>query len=150
VLRYNFALESARCNLTHRLFCVVLSQSLRANYRNALVEWVDCPNLCSKFNLVAPGEKEIASLRLRYVQKKISLYLAGLCGNTAILEVGSLSNLFPRLRFNKIYHFDSIIEQLKRTNRHNFIIGAGKHAESGFYDVGEVCNIPLIFNPQDI
>ncbi|GAB1862818.1 Ester hydrolase C11orf54-like protein [Camponotus japonicus] len=78
-------------------------------YVEATVKWVDCPDLTkAPFHFIAPG----------------------LCGNTALLEVGSLANLFPFPRLNKIYDFRDFLNGTGRCNINNFIIGASIHPSS--------------------
>ncbi|GAB1862817.1 Ester hydrolase C11orf54-like protein [Camponotus japonicus] len=85
-------------------------------YVEATVKWVDCPDLTkAPFHLIAPG----------------------LCGNTALLEVGSLSNLFPFPRPDKIYDFKTFLNVSGRCNINNFIIGASLYPSSNGH-IGEL------------
>ncbi|GAB1862819.1 Ester hydrolase C11orf54-like protein [Camponotus japonicus] len=85
-------------------------------YENATVKSVNCPDLTkAPFHLIAPG----------------------LCGNTALLEVGSLSNLFPFPRPDKIYDFKTFLNVSGRYNINNFIIGASLYPSSNGH-IGEL------------
>ncbi|XP_026830262.1 ester hydrolase C11orf54 homolog [Ooceraea biroi] len=97
----------------------VLTHALSMNFSEVAVECIDCPDL-RQYRLVAPG----------------------LCGNPAILEIGSLSYLFPQPRLDKKYYFKNILRQLNLTSQDNFIIGAGNHSYPPNYDHSEV-RIPL-------
>ncbi|EFN73155.1 Ester hydrolase C11orf54-like protein [Camponotus floridanus] len=95
-------------------------------YNEATVKVVNCPDLRkAPFHLVAPG----------------------LCGNTALLEVGSLSNLFPFPRMEKKYDFISFLETSGRSNDDNFIIGASLYPSSNGH-MGELI-MNASFSPLD-
>lgn len=49
----------------------------------------------------------------------------GLCGDTAILDIGGISNLFPFPKRSKIFHFKKLLEGLNRIQNRNFIVGGG-------------------------
>ncbi|XP_011341829.1 ester hydrolase C11orf54 homolog [Ooceraea biroi] len=93
----------------------VMNRRLRTDFREVTVDWIACPDL-RRFGFVAPG----------------------LCGNPALFELGSLSYLLPTPRPNKTYNFRNLLGQFKLTNRHNFIIGAGKHSDPRYYDISEL------------
>ncbi|XP_071649987.1 ester hydrolase C11orf54 homolog [Temnothorax longispinosus] len=83
---------------------IVVQNELSTDFEEATVEWVDCPDLTQHpFYLTAPG----------------------LCGDTAILDIGGVSNLFPCPKKEKIFKFENILQELNRTQYDNFIIGGG-------------------------
>ncbi|XP_024882166.1 ester hydrolase C11orf54 homolog isoform X2 [Temnothorax curvispinosus] len=82
----------------------IVQNELSTDFEEATVEWVDCPDLTQHpFYLTAPG----------------------LCGDTAILDIGGVSNLFPCPKKEKIFKFENILQELNRTQYDNFIIGGG-------------------------
>ncbi|XP_077275220.1 ester hydrolase C11orf54 homolog [Temnothorax americanus] len=82
----------------------IAQNELSTDFEEATVEWVDCPDLTQHpFYLTAPG----------------------LCGDTAILDIGGISNLFPCPKKEKIFKFENILQELNRTQYDNFIIGGG-------------------------
>ncbi|KAM0730169.1 Ester hydrolase C11orf54 [Formica fusca] len=88
------------------ILATCLQFELNKFYVEAIVEWVDCPDLTQPpFYLAAPG----------------------LCGNTALLDVGSPSYLFPHPQLKKIYDFKSFLTAVGRSNNDNLIIGASLH-----------------------
>ncbi|XP_050447606.1 ester hydrolase C11orf54 homolog [Cataglyphis hispanica] len=85
-----------------------LQDGLRQNFEEATVEWVDCPDLTQEpFNFTAPG----------------------LCGDEMLLEIGGMSQLFPRPRRMVTNNFSDILEKtyFRYTTDHinASIIGAG-------------------------
>ncbi|XP_011696803.1 PREDICTED: ester hydrolase C11orf54 homolog [Wasmannia auropunctata] len=74
----------------------VLQNELSTDFEEVTVEWVDCPDLTEEpFNLATPG----------------------LCGDTAIFDVGGVSNLFPFPQENKIYFFKDMVRTFNRLRR---------------------------------
>ncbi|XP_018047317.1 PREDICTED: ester hydrolase C11orf54 homolog [Atta colombica] len=82
----------------------VLQNELSTDFEEVTVEWVDCPDLTQEpFNLATPG----------------------LCGDTALLDLGGISNLFPFPLKDKIYFQNILQKVLDRTQSDNLIIGGG-------------------------
>ncbi|XP_018343027.1 PREDICTED: ester hydrolase C11orf54 homolog [Trachymyrmex septentrionalis] len=95
---------------------IVLQNELSTDFEEVKVEWVDCPDLTQEpFNLAAPG----------------------LCGDTALLDIGGIWNLFPFPIKDKIIYFQSILEKLDRTQSDNLIIGGGLRTERPTNLLGE-------------
>ncbi|XP_011052492.1 PREDICTED: ester hydrolase C11orf54 homolog [Acromyrmex echinatior] len=91
----------------------VLQNELCSDFEEVTVEWVDCPDLTQEpFNLAAPG----------------------LCGDTILLDIGGISNLFPLLTEDKIFkskiYFTNILQKLDRILNDNLIIGGGQIKQS--------------------
>ncbi|KYN38686.1 Ester hydrolase C11orf54 like protein [Trachymyrmex septentrionalis] len=102
---------------------IVLQNELSTDFEEVKVEWVDCPDLTQEpFNLAAPG----------------------LCGDTALLDIGGIWNLFPFPIKDKIIYFQSILEKLDRTQSDNLIIGGGLRTERPTNLLGELIMNVLI------
>ncbi|XP_072744735.1 ester hydrolase C11orf54 homolog [Anoplolepis gracilipes] len=81
-----------------------LQAGLRENFAEATVEWVDCPDLTqAPFNLAAPG----------------------LCGDAVLLEMGGMSQLFPRPQVMCQYYFKDVLKEIYNNHNNVFVIGAG-------------------------
>ncbi|KAG5348365.1 CK054 hydrolase, partial [Acromyrmex charruanus] len=90
-----------------------LQNELSSDFEEVTVEWVDCPDLTQEpFNLAAPG----------------------LCGDTTLLDIGGVSNLFPFPTEDKIFkskiYFKNILQKLDRIQSDNLIIGGGQIKQS--------------------
>ncbi|XP_024882165.1 uncharacterized protein LOC112461230 isoform X1 [Temnothorax curvispinosus] len=103
----------------------IVQNELSTDFEEATVEWVDCPDLTQHpFYLTAPGER--FTVHLQYFPYTDMQYtFTGLCGDTAILDIGGVSNLFPCPKKEKIFKFENILQELNRTQYDNFIIGGG-------------------------
>ncbi|XP_070163448.1 ester hydrolase C11orf54 homolog [Polyergus mexicanus] len=94
-----------------------LQDGLRQHFAEATVEWVDCPDLTQEpFNLAAPG----------------------LCGDAILLEIGSISQLFPRPRVMFNYHFKDILKELYNNYNNVLVIGAGIGLRQSNQQLGEL------------
>ncbi|XP_011636290.1 ester hydrolase C11orf54 homolog [Pogonomyrmex barbatus] len=81
-----------------------VENELSTSFGKVTAEWVDCPDLTQEpFNLAAPG----------------------LGGDTAILDIGGISNVYPEHIESKIYHFENIFKHLNCNQNDIFIIGGG-------------------------
>lgn len=56
---------------------------------------------------------------------KMQCTFTGLCGDTTLLDIGGISNLFPSPKRSKIFRFKKILKELDRIQNRNFIIGGG-------------------------
>jgi len=120
-----------------------LQNELSTDFEEATVEWVDCPDLTEEpFNLAAPGKRFNVSLQYSSCIE-IQYTFIGLCGDTALFDIGGISNLFPLPKREKIFYFKTILQQLNRTKSDNFIIGGGL-CERRNTDLGEVCFISAL------
>ncbi|KYM83575.1 Ester hydrolase C11orf54 like protein [Atta colombica] len=81
----------------------VLAGGLTANFAEATVEMVDCPN----FN-----------------GWPYNFYQEGLCGNPILLEVGGPAYLLPTVQTDKFYDVKSLLRQINY-NYDTLVIGAG-------------------------
>ncbi|CAH1802358.1 unnamed protein product [Owenia fusiformis] len=80
----------------------VLQNAYEKHYSSVSVNVVDCPDLTqSPFNLAAPG----------------------LCGKTAVTDVGGVPNLHPLVDRSKIYSLDRVARQVEIDDV--FLVGAG-------------------------
>ena len=94
-----------------------------------------CSALLKNFGLI------ICILHLnifRKIKYKVCIFI-GLCGDTALLDIGGIWNLFPFPIKDKIIYFQSILEKLDRTQSDNLIIGGGLRTERPTNLLGEVC-----------
>ncbi|XP_050447502.1 ester hydrolase C11orf54 homolog, partial [Cataglyphis hispanica] len=94
-----------------------LQIGLRRNFKEATVEWVDCPDLTQEpFNLTAPG----------------------LCGNEVLLEIGGISQQFPRPHILFNYDFSEILKGIPFNHTNVLVIGAGISVRSLDLQFGEL------------
>ncbi|XP_050447612.1 ester hydrolase C11orf54 homolog [Cataglyphis hispanica] len=94
-----------------------LQDGLRQNFEEATVEWVDCSDLTQEpFNLTAPG----------------------LCGNEVLLEIGGISQLFPRPHILFNYDFSEILKGIPFNHTNVLVIGAGISVRSLDLQFGEL------------
>ncbi|XP_050447609.1 ester hydrolase C11orf54 homolog isoform X1 [Cataglyphis hispanica] len=80
-----------------------LQNGLKQHFKKATVEWIECPDLTQEpFNLAAPG----------------------LCGDETLLEIGGMSQLFPRPRKMFNYYFSDILKEIYSSHTNTLVIGA--------------------------
>ena len=80
----------------------VLENALQTNFASASVTIVDCPDLS---------------------QAPFSLASAGICGNTAIVDIGGVPYLTPTPKLERVYNLKYIAEEIG--NPGAVFIGAG-------------------------
>lgn len=97
-----------------------------------------CPNLTLEpFNLAAAGKKfKCSQFASRYLKYSI-LAFTGLCGDTAIMDVGGLSYAVPFPRKEKWWHIENLLTQAHR-NHDSFVIGSGITSQPFMPHNGEV------------
>ncbi|XP_050447608.1 ester hydrolase C11orf54 homolog [Cataglyphis hispanica] len=81
-----------------------LQNGLEQHFEEATVEWVDCPDL---------------------TQEPFCLTSSGLCGDEILLEIGGMSQLFPRPQGMFNYYFSDILKEIYSSHTNALIIGAG-------------------------
>lgn len=127
---------------------IVVQNELKTDFDEVVVKWVDCPNLTDiPFCLAAPGKRSI--MRLQYLPcTKMRYIFIGLCGDTAILDIGGMKNLFPLPKKEKVFYFKNILEELNRTQINNLIIGGGLCIKQSSEGLGQLI-MNALFSPTD-
>lgn len=108
---------------------VVLAGGVSANFEEASVEIVDCPNFNQyPYNFYREGsrKKHISNFENFYLTFLCIrlLFFLGLCGNPIILDVGGPSYLLPTAQKNKFYDIKTLLQKLNY-NYNTLVIGAG-------------------------